>query len=130
MVFQEQVQHYCDMITVLTGVRCTLLDATEKKFCQPFRCACPLQQQGSCQAEQVHQSGCEEAVRWNGHYLYHCSCGFAFLATVLRQPRLQREYAMITGPFLSEKKQKTVQLPEREADPDSCFVRTACAGDE
>ena len=114
MAFQEQVQQYCDKITALTGVRCTLLDATEKQFCYPFICACRLQEQQVCQAEQVHQSGCEEAARWNGHYLYHCPCGYVFLATVLRQPRLQREYAMITGPFLLEKEQRTVHLPKEE----------------
>ena len=114
MAFQEQVQQYCDKITALTGVRCTLLDATEKQFCDPFICAGRLQEQQVCQAEQVHQSGCEEASRWNGHYLYHCPCGYVFLATVLRQPRLQREYAMITGPFLLEKEQRTVHLPKEE----------------
>lgn len=36
MVFQEQVQHYCDTITALTGVKCTLLDATEKNFASRF----------------------------------------------------------------------------------------------
>ena len=39
MAFQEQVQQYCDKITALTGVRCTLLDATEKQFCYPFICS-------------------------------------------------------------------------------------------
>lgn len=115
MAFHEQVQHYCDTIAALTGVCCTLLDATGKQFCrQPFQCACMLQEQQVCQAEQVHWSGCEEAARWNGHYLYHCPCGFAYLATILRQPRLQREYAMITGPFILEKEQGTVRLSERE----------------
>lgn len=111
MAFQEQIQQYCDKINALIGVRCTLLDATEKQFCDRFTCACELQKQRVCQAEQVHLSGCEEAIRWEGHYLYHCPCGYAFLATVLRQPRLQREYAMITGPFVLETELQTVTIP-------------------
>lgn len=118
MKFQEQALHYCDIISALTGVRCTLMDVTAKRFCrEPFECFCTLQDRQICQAVQVHQSGCEEAMRWSGYYLYHCPCGCSFIATSLRQPRLQSEYSMVTGPFILEKSKIRLETEEYKAIP-------------
>ncbi|MCD8356922.1 MAG: helix-turn-helix domain-containing protein [Clostridia bacterium] len=118
MEFQEQALHYCDTIAALTGISCTLLDVTTKQFCrEPFQCFCTLQDRHACQADQIHQSGCEEAMRWSGHYVYHCPCGFTFLAVSLRRPRLQSEYSMLIGPFILEKNAIRLEAEEYKHIP-------------
>lgn len=110
MEFQEQALHYCQTISALTGVSCTLLDVTSKQFCQNVFCNSCVRQNGqTCDAVQIHYSGCKEAQRWNGHYRYRCPCGFVFIATSLQRPRLQSEFAMVTGPFLPSEDAKNRQ---------------------
>ena len=99
MAFEEQAMRYCDAISALTGLCCTLLDVTSGTFHQQTCCHdCMWQNGRSCNAIQVHRTGCAEAQRQNGQHQYCCPRGFVFLATVLRRPRLQRDFAMVTGP--------------------------------
>ncbi len=100
MEFRQQALQYCENITALTGVFCTLMDASTGRFFRsPFRTGCTLGG-NACTAAVTHKASCREASRWNGKYMYRCPCGFTFIATSLRQPKGAEEYGLITGPFI------------------------------
>lgn len=114
MEFLEQAKYYCHTITALNGVSCTLMDAASGLFQHEAFCTdCVQETIEHCVISDTHLSACAEAQRWSGHYRYHCPCGYCFLATTLRRPRLQNAFVFITGPFLisEETVEQTAEIP-------------------
>lgn len=110
MDFCDKALRFCDHITLLSGVYCTLLDMNTKEFCKPsFHRDCMLQ--GTrCQV-------CEHMENWKDKQLYCCPSGYMYFVAQLRSATKEYNYRMITGPFLISQYSGQLEIQGRAGVP-------------
>ena len=90
MNLQQEMGRICSHIQLLTGVRCTLLEAPDGQW-PDFPCAC-----GNCQREALRRSDGNAA---NVLRQYACACGAFCMETAWYSTGGGKAYALLAGPL-------------------------------
>lgn len=99
---RERSAHFVEHMAGLSGIPCSLLDVTEKRFLTARPCTrfCTGCRHTRCDEINTHLYGCNEAYRWNGKYIYYCHLGLVFVASSLSDETGLLVGGLVMGPLI------------------------------
>lgn len=92
----EWAVRYAGHLAGACKVPCVVLGVQERTFTGKMYC----QTCGRCDYVNTHRYGCFEAQRWDDKYIYYCSAGLIFTATVLPDDLGRPAVGIIAGPII------------------------------
>lgn len=100
----KKCRDFCEHIEAVTGVRCATIDITSEETVlydtdkRPRFCKDCLNKE--CEEKSVHLYGLNEACRWQGRYIYHCSVGVIFSCAAILDWDKKLSGGFVIGPML------------------------------